>query len=94
MSRLTTALLPLILMVTLVCTSTATAKEFKDVNLPDQYELAGQSLQLNGQGMRKKFFFSIYVGALYTPTKVTSSAEVMKPEMPKVVRMIGPLITL
>lgn len=63
------------------------AAEFKGVTLPDRYELAGQALQLNGQGMRKKFFFSIYVGALYTPTRVTRVAQVMDPDLPKVIRL-------
>ena len=77
----------LALLSTLLFISLAGAAEFKGVTLPDQYELAGQTLQLNGQGMRKKFFFSIYVGALYTPTRVTNAAQVMNPDLPKVIRM-------
>ena len=46
----------LALLSTLLFISLAGAAEFKGVTLPDQYELAGQTLQLNGQGMRKKFF--------------------------------------
>lgn len=77
----------LILLAMLLSVGYAGAAEFKGVTLPDRYELAGQPLQLNGQGMRSKFFFSIYVGALYTPMRVTSTSEVMNPELPKVIRM-------
>ena len=77
----------LFLLATLATVSSAYAAEFKGVTLPDHYDLSGQALQLNGQGMRSKFFFSIYVGALYTPTKVSSASQVMKPELPKVIRM-------
>jgi len=36
-----------------------------DVKVPDQVTISGQSLHLNGCGMREKFFFDIYVAALY-----------------------------
>lgn len=77
----------LTLLLTLLFTSRAVAAEYKGITLQDRYELSGQTLQLNGQGMRKKFFFSIYVGALYTPTRVTSADQVMNPDLPKVIRM-------
>jgi hypothetical protein len=35
------------------------------LSLPTTYKLAGHSLVLNGAGIRSKFFFKIYVGALY-----------------------------
>ena len=75
------------LLTTLLFVSSASAANFEGVTLPDQYDLAGQTLKLNGQGMRSKFFFSIYVGALYTPSRVTSASQVMKPELAKVIRM-------
>jgi hypothetical protein len=77
----------LVLLAMLLFVGFAGAAEFKGVTLPDRYDLAGQSLQLNGQGMRSKFFFSIYVGALYTPNRVTSASQVMNPQLPKVIRM-------
>lgn len=77
----------LALLATLLLTGPTSAAEFKGVTLPDRYDLADQTLQLNGQGMRTKFFFSIYVGALYTPTQVHSASQVMNPELPKVIRM-------
>ncbi|MBL4711730.1 MAG: chalcone isomerase family protein [Gammaproteobacteria bacterium] len=50
------------------------ARQLDDVNLPDNVTLAGSDvvLQLNGMGYRTKFVFDIYVGALYTESKVDS----------------------
>jgi len=35
------------------------------VKLPDDIQLAGERLVLNGAGIRSKFFIKVYVGALY-----------------------------
>ena len=42
--------------------------ETAGVKLADQYTVGEQSLVLNGAGIRTKFFFKIYVGALYLAT--------------------------
>jgi hypothetical protein len=50
----------------LFCTWPARAGfDIAGLSLPTTYKLAGQSLVLNGAGIRSKFFFKIYVGALY-----------------------------
>jgi hypothetical protein len=56
----------------------AAAAEFNGVTLPDSYNLEGQTLHLNAQGLPSKFFFSIYVGALCTATRVTSASQAMR----------------
>jgi len=43
----------------------AQAKTYKGVTLPDTVIIKGKSCKLNGMGVRKKFFFKIYVGGLY-----------------------------
>jgi len=50
------------------------AAQLDDVSLPDSVTLQGSDvpLQLNGMGYRTKFVFNIYVGALYTESKVDS----------------------
>lgn len=47
----------------------AGALQVGGIDIPETVQLAdsGQTLQLNGAGVRKKFFISIYVGALYLP---------------------------
>jgi Chalcone isomerase-like len=62
-----------------VCTRAAS---YKGVSVPDSVTVGGQSLVLNGMGLRTKFFFKIYVGALYLPQKSTSAAAVMSESGP------------
>ena len=47
------------------------------VTLPETYTLNGQSLVLNGAGIRSKFFFKIYVGALYLATATDDAASAL-----------------
>jgi hypothetical protein len=51
------------------------AKEVKGVEVPAQVEVDGNTLLLNGVGVRSKFFVSVYVGALFL-TNTTSDAKV------------------
>jgi len=45
--------------------SGAFAAKVGGVELPDQFATDDSSLELNGAGVRKKFFMSVYVAALY-----------------------------
>lgn len=56
----------------------AAALELAGVKLADTAQLGKVSLQLNGAGIRSKFFFKIYVGALYLPQKQTSGEAVIE----------------
>ena len=47
----------------------AQAKVVNDVELADSIDVAGQSLTLNGAGVRSKFFLNVYVAALYLAEK-------------------------
>jgi opacity protein-like surface antigen len=67
--------------------SCAFAADVAGVKLPDQVEISGQQLQLNGYGIRKKYFFKIYVGSLYTAQKATSAAQVVDGAGAKLLRM-------
>jgi len=55
----------------------AQAATYKDVSVPDSVAVGGQSLVLNGMGVRTKFFFKIYVGALYLPEKADTAEAVL-----------------
>lgn len=65
------------------------ARQLDDVSLPDSVTLDGTDavLQLNGMGYRTKFVFNIYVGALYTQSKVNSRDAVQALKGPKRVVM-------
>jgi len=56
------------------------ALEFAEVQLPDSVQLGEQKLVLNGAGLRTKFFFKIYVAALYLPQKQSSGAAILADE--------------
>ena len=56
------------------------AREIADVKLIEQItvEAIDDILKLNGAGIRTKFFFNIYVGALYLPEKQNSAQAILK----------------
>lgn len=55
----------------------AHALELAGVKLLDQAQVGNVNLQLNGAGIRTRFFFKIYVGALYLPQKQTSGEAII-----------------
>ena len=56
------------------------AAELADVKMPDSVQVDGQQLVFNGAGLRTKFFFKIYVAALYLPQKQSDGAAIMADE--------------
>ena len=66
-----------------VLTPRAAAATLADVNLPDKADAAGQSLVLNGLGLRKEYFIKIYVGGLYLPAKQRAAAQVLAADAPR-----------
>lgn len=61
-------------------TPIANGKTIKGINIPAQINQtgSGQTLLLNGAGIRSKFFFSIYIGALYLPAKQHSPTRIFQ----------------
>ena len=49
----------------LMAGSTALALEVEGVDIPETMAVQDMQLRLNGAGIRSKFFFNLYVGALY-----------------------------
>src|SRR5689334_22319937 len=47
------------------------------VNMEDHATVNGQTLVLNGAGLRKKFFVKVYVGGLYVPAKQSNAAVIL-----------------
>ena len=75
----------LMLLLSVPFTGLLQAAQLDDVTLPDSVTLQGSDvpLQLNGLGYRTKFVFNIYVGALYTESKVDSRDAVQALKGPK-----------
>ncbi|MGI9305653.1 MAG: chalcone isomerase family protein [Gammaproteobacteria bacterium] len=67
----------LILLLALLYAPPAFALEVADVSLDDTVTLDGSALSLNGAGVRKKLFISVYIGALYVEQKSGSADEIL-----------------
>ncbi len=65
----------------------AFAVDVAGVAVAPSVEVSGKTLALNGYGIRKKFFFKVYVGALYTSRRLSAAAELLQDPGPKLVRM-------
>lgn len=67
--------------------SSVTALEIKGKTLADQVQVGGQTLLLNGAGLRSKFFVSVYVGGLYLAVKSSDVKEILAMPGPKRIAM-------
>ena len=65
----------------------AQAREIAGVTIPDTAAVGGQTLQLNGVGLREKYYIDIYVGALYLPSKTKSGSEAISKDVAKRITM-------
>ena len=70
------------LLLSLALAAPAGAATVSGVNLPDKAEVKGQSLVLNGAGLRKKFVVKVYVGGLYLPQKEKSAQKILSGDTP------------
>ena len=59
------------------------AIEVERVSLPDAVQMESRSLKLNGVGVRTKFFFDIYVAALYLEQRSSSADEIINSKTSK-----------
>ena len=72
----------------LLCGATAAAAlEVEGVQVEPTVTVQGQTLRLNGYGIREKFFFDIYLGSLYTTQPVASTAAALVAPGSKLIRM-------
>lgn len=77
----------IILAFVLLSAVSAQAMEVAGTSLSPAVEVAGETLQLNGYGIRKKFFFKVYIGSLYAARPVASVDEVLDGDGSKLIRM-------
>jgi hypothetical protein len=74
----------IVLAATLTLTAAAAgAREVGGVNLEDKVTVNGQTLVLNGAGLRKKFFIKVYAAGLYLPSKQNSAAAILAADAPR-----------
>jgi hypothetical protein len=65
----------------------AHALEIAGVKVAPAIAVHGKTLVLDGAGVRKKFFFKVYVGSLYTERKVSSLEQLLADPGETVIRM-------
>jgi hypothetical protein len=61
----------------LMAASPVLARDVGGVELPEKVSREGRTLRLNGAGVRSKFFFEIYVGALYLESASSDPARIL-----------------
>lgn len=71
----------------LLLAGNAQAKKVYDIELPESLTVAGETLLLNGYGLRKKFFFKVYLGSLYAAARVSSTEQLLAQPGSKLIRM-------
>jgi hypothetical protein len=70
-------MMPLLLSLMLLVPTVVSAASLADVTLEDKITVNGQTLVLNGLGLRKKFFIKVYVGGLYLQAKMSNPASIL-----------------
>lgn len=65
------------------CAHGVQAAEIAGMTYKESVKVAGKDLQLNGLGVRTKFFIKLYAAGLYLPAKKTTVEEVLKTEGPR-----------
>jgi len=79
----------LLMVISLLFSTTLYAIEVADLSIPDEVKPNGatERLTLNGAGIRSKFFFKIYVAALYLPSPTSESEIIIATDQPNRVLM-------
>ena len=76
-----------LLIASFLAAAPAGAAGLKGVEVPDSLVLESGTLRLQGLGLRKKFVFSVYVGALYLTTPTADAAAAVAADEPKRIEM-------
>ncbi|MDP9362053.1 MAG: chalcone isomerase family protein [Acidobacteriota bacterium] len=76
-------MMPVLLSLMLLVPTLASAASLAGVTLEDKATVNGQSLTLNGLGLRKKFFIKVYVGGLYLQAKSSNPAAILASDSPR-----------
>ena len=58
-----------------------------DVTLPNTVTLSGESMDLNGAGMREKLWMDLYAGGLYVQTKSSDANAVINADAPMAMKL-------
>lgn len=67
----------------LLLSSPAPAANIGGATLSDSVTAGGQTLVLNGGGVRRKFFIKVYAAGLYLPARQTSPERILATDAPR-----------
>lgn len=81
MRRLVRAALPLFLALTF--TASVGAAEVAGAVFDDRVTVGGQTLVLNGTGIRTKFFIKVYAAGLYLPARQSDAGRILAADEPR-----------
>lgn len=76
-----------VVLLLLSLSASAFAAEVSGVSIDPTVRVQEKTLSLNGYGIRKKLFFKVYIGSLYTMRRVSSPAELLADPGDKLIRM-------
>ena len=76
-----------LLLISLPLSTSLFARTLDGITIPEEVQVGKNQLQLNGAGVRSKFVFDIYVGALYLAQKTSSAQAIINDPGPKQVNM-------
>lgn len=65
----------------------ASAVEVSGVKIADQLKLGDTTLELNGVGVRSKFFMDLYVGSLYLPEKTEDASAILAKDEIQIIQL-------
>lgn len=77
----------LLLMFALVLPAISSAREVEGVEIPETLEQSDLILVLNGAGVVSKYFFDIYVSALYLKTRSQDAETILREDLPMGLRI-------
>ncbi|MFC1524129.1 chalcone isomerase family protein [Thermodesulfobacteriota bacterium] len=85
----------LILLLLLITVPVAHALEIGGISMPGSLPAEGETLILNGAGIRTKFFLKLYVGGLYLQQKQSNPEQIIAADQPMAIRLhiISSMIT-
>lgn len=77
----------LALILTMALAVPALAGELEGVKADDTMTFEGKAMVLNGQGLRKKFLFKVYVASMYLEQKASDPGAILSADTARVVKM-------
>lgn len=77
----------LALVLSVILAVPAFAAELEGVIAPDTLKAEGKDLVLNGQGLRKKFIFNVYVASMYLEKKSDDANAIFAADTVRLVKM-------